>query len=186
MNTELSHHDNSSQSPLVREFAMYVKSQYAAQKDRPHSSSSSADDADDYEEPIMVRSFFYRIMRKAFVRKGYAGDRNSDFINAATAHQWAALDAADFRNLNRVDRDLCTHCAGIICSNPSPFYQRAMQSVASDVLEIAHAAIRADNAQRRPHPAPAGDGQGVLALSMPQIDQRQAHRFASAQHSHSL
>jgi hypothetical protein len=184
MNTQLSHLDNSNQSPLVREFAMYIKDQHAAQKDRPHTASSSTDDADDYEEPIMVRSFFYRIMRIAFVRNGYADDRNSDFINAATAYQWAALDATDFRNLNRIDRNLCTHCAGIICSNPSPFYLRAMQNVASDVLAIAHSAIRADKAQRRPQPVSAGDGQGVLALAMPEHDQHPAIPLDTTRHSH--
>lgn len=174
--------DNVSNSPLGREFAVYIKGQYASRVAGLHTQARSAEDINDHEEPILVRSFFYRIMRTTFLRNGRADDPNSDFVSAATAHRWATLDAMDFRDLNRVDRDSCIHCAEIICANPSPFYRRALEIVAADVLEIAHAAVREDKAQRRPLPVPADDGQGVLTLSAPPNDQRPALRLASTQH----
>lgn len=184
MNTPLFQHDNSSRSPLVREFATYIKGRYAAQVAGLCSKSKSANDINDYEEPIMVRSFFYRIMRTAFLRNDCATDPDSDFISATTAHQWASLDARDFRDLNHFDRLSCIHCAEIICANPSPFYRRAMQSVASDVLEIAHAAIRGDTPHRHSCPARDSDKQGELAIAPQQNAQRPALRLLSEQRSH--
>lgn len=184
MNTQFSQDYRLSNSPLGREFAMYIKGQYASEVANMHTKGVTAEDVNDHEEPILERAFFYRIMRTAFHWNSRESNRNSDFISVATAYQWAALDAANFRDINRIDRNLCTHCAEIICANPSPFYEQAMRSTASDVLEIAHAAIRADKAQRRHQPVAASDGQGVLALSLPRNDQRPAPHLTSAQHSH--
>ena len=179
MNTPSSLHDHANRSPLVREFSVYIKGQYASQLAGLYAKTSPEEDPNDFEEPIMVRSFFYRIMRTAFQRAGQVEDRDSDFISAAIAHQWAILDAADFRNLNRIDRNLCTHCAEIICANPSPFYQTALRTSAPDVTELAHA-VRAGHAQRRAPPAPVTDTQGVLALPLSQNDQRPSVRLAPA------
>ncbi|AKU21213.1 hypothetical protein [Massilia sp. NR 4-1] len=184
MDTQLYQHDNPGRSHLAREFAEYIKGQHAAQAAGLYMNANSTVDTNDYEEPIMVRSFCYRIMRTACLRNGWTDDHNSDFVSATTAHRWAALDAMDFRNLNRIDRNLSIHCAEIICSNPSPFYQKAIQATASDVLDIAHAAIRANHARRRPQPVPASDRQGVLAIPLPKNDQRLALRLFSTQHSH--
>ncbi|MBY0240684.1 MAG: hypothetical protein K2X55_15340 [Burkholderiaceae bacterium] len=184
MHAQRSQENHASNSPLGREFAAYIKDQYASQLAQSRKKAGSAGDIDDQEEAILVRSFYYRIMRTAFIRNGLAHSPGSDFVSAATAHQWATLDAMDFRNVNNIDRNRCTHCAEIICASPSPFYRSALQRVAPDVLEIAHAAIRTEHAQRRPQPAPPSDAQGVLALSLPRSAPISALRLAPSSHSH--
>jgi len=181
MNTQVVQPNTPGSTPLGREFAVYIKGQYAGHAAGLYAKPNSSEDINDYEEPIMVRSFFYRLMRTAFLRNGQTLEHDNDFVSHATARRWAALDAVDFRNLNRINRDVCTHCAALIRTNPSPFYLRAMQLTAPDVLEMVHAAARTNHEQRRAKPAPADSGQGVLSLPAQQAGGHPASNLVLAQ-----